>query len=129
MNWSNPVQVDESISNNVNILPFETAAETFQQMTPLVYQGNIDAHEANSTLDAAFDVKVDRVELNLMRVRSSGEALTGLYVPAWVFYGTENLLSHNNDMDSDYEDAEPSPWIILAVNAVDATVIDVVAGY
>lgn len=129
INWDYPVAVDEVVSNDVEILPFEDAAAVFEQMTPLVYQGNTAEAEEGTTSQCSCSVNVDRVELNLMRVRDSGGERTGLYVPAWVFYGTETLHYHYTDNGSDFESTEATPWIILAVNAIDGTVIDVIAGY
>ena len=129
IDWQYPVSVDEVIANDVEILPFEEAAAVFEQMAPLVYQGNAAEHEDSSDLVCGYDVNVDRVELNLMRVRDSGGTRTGLYVPAWVFYGTETQHLDFNDSDNDLDTTEATPWIILAVNAVDGTVIDVIAGY
>lgn len=129
VDWQYPVAVDEVVSNDVEILPFEEAAAVFEQMAPLVYQGKAAEHEEGSDLVCGYEVNVDRVELNLMRVRDSGGTRTGLYVPAWVFYGTEAQHLDFNDSDNDLDTTEATPWIILAVNAVDGTVIDVIAGY
>ncbi len=129
IDWSYPVEVNEVIANDVEILPFEEAAAIFEQMTPLVYQGNVAEHEEETALECSYHIDVNRVELNLMRIRDSGGERTGLYVPAWVFYGTETLDYHYTDVSQDFHDTEATPWIILAVNAVDGTVIDVTAGY
>lgn len=127
--WEFPVEVDEVIANDVEILPFEEAAAVFEQMTPLVYQGNAANLEEGTAMECSYTINVDRVELNLMRVRNSGGERTGLYVPAWVFYGTETQHCHYTDNDSDLDTTEATPWSILAVNAIDGTVIDVIAGY
>lgn len=117
--WDFPVTCGDVVKEDVNILPFEEAKRVFEEMAPLIYQGQYAEREGKTQLT------VDRVELNLMRTRDGG-GLTGLYVPTWVFYGTQ-------DFGTEYFSGEQilsrSPWILLAVNAVDGSIIDVKAGY
>lgn len=133
VDWSFPVELNETIASDVDILEFSDAAAIFEEMAPLVYQGNVEETEDNTTIQSSFDVKVDRVELNLMRIKDSGTERTGLYTPAWVFYGTqiEHLYYMEDQFASDpnLDVTEDTPWIILAVNAIDGSIIDVTAGY
>lgn len=133
VDWSYPVEISETIANDVNIFDFSDACEVFEEMAPLIYSGNVEETEDNTTVKSSFAVTVDRVELNLMRVKDSGTKRTGLYVPAWVFYGTETEHLHYTEEqfadDPTLDVTEPSPWIILAVNAVDGSIIDVTTGY
>lgn len=122
--WGFPVTQGEQVQENVQILPFEKAAENFETMAPLIYQGNIAGLEEESSAQWHDHLTVDRVELNLMRIRDGG-GLTGLYVPTWVFYGMEE----RGASDTPGARQEMTPWIILAVNAVDGSIIDVKAGY
>ena len=81
-------------------------------------------------------INVSDVRLGLMRVRNNGSDRTGLMTPVWLFYGDYNrsfhylpgaeALLHGGE---DYEFAEPHPWILLAINAVDGSVIDITEGY
>ena len=63
----------------------------------------------------------------------SGSERKGVYSPAWIFYGKviEHHKSYNEYTDKwDTNDMqEQQPWIVLAINAVDGSVIDVVEGY
>lgn len=131
--WEYPVEISETIANDVDILAFSDACEIFEEMAPLVYNGNVEESEDNTTVESSFEVTVDRVELNLMRIKDSGTERTGLYVPAWVFYGTETEHLYYTDEqfadDPTLDVTEPGPWIILAVNAVDGSIIDVTSGY
>lgn len=123
--WSFPVALENVVDENVQILPFAEVSRIFEEMAPLIYQGKNATFEEESGQTIQEAVSVNKVELNLMRIRDGGE-LSGLYVPVWVFYGTEeygtNLLSEEHFISQ-------SPWIILAINAVDGSVIDVKAGY
>ena len=67
-------------------------------------------------------MNVNTVQLSMIRLRD-GDKLSGLYVPAWVFYGTKSLYSDSTTTFS------PSPWIVYAINAIDGSIIDVKAGY
>lgn len=131
--WNYPVELNETIANDVDILEFSDAREIFEEMTPLIYKGNVQEAEDDTTVKLRYDVTVDRVELNLMRIKDSGTERTGLYVPAWVFYGEEVKKYTYTDGqfadDPNLEVPEITPWIVLAVNAIDGSVIDVVSGY
>ena len=41
----------------------------------------------------------------------------------------EGFLPGKGDGQEDYDNTQEQPWILLAVNAVDGSVIDVTAGY
>jgi hypothetical protein len=64
--------------------------------------------------------------LHLVRVRDGG-GLTGLYTPAWVFYGKETRIAERSGVV--FEGTEDQPWILMAINAVDGSIIDLIAGY
>lgn len=117
--WDYPVTCGNVVNEDVNILPFDEAKQVFEEMAPLIYQGQYAEGEGKTQLT------VDRVELNLMRTRDGG-GLTGLYVPTWVFYGTQDF---GREPFTGEQILSRSPWIILAVNAVDGSIIDVKAGY
>lgn len=125
--WTTPVTLRDTVSNDVNILSFDDAKAIFEEMTPLIYSGKIADREDGFEGKFTLDVQVDQIRLSLMRVKDSGAERTGLYVPTWVFYGTE--AEHFVTNEDDWTNTEATPWIILAVNAVDGTIIDVVEGY
>lgn len=131
ISWGSPVSLDETVANDVPILSFEKAKAVFEELAPLAHEGKIE-ERSDEEHTVALDVHVNQVRLCLMRVKNDGSKRQGLYVPAWVFYGTEatdwNFQSSGPDGD-DEPDREPTPLIVLAVNAVDGTVIDQVEGY
>ncbi|HCT91902.1 MAG TPA: hypothetical protein DF613_11080, partial [Lachnospiraceae bacterium] len=131
ISWDSPVSLDETVANDVPILSFEDAKAVFEELAPLAHEGKIE-ERSDEEHTVALDVHVNRVRLSLMRVKNDGSKRQGLYVPAWVFYGTEatDWNFQESEPDSDDEPSmEPTPWIVLAVNAVDGTVIDQVEGY
>lgn len=132
MNWEYPADIKESVSDNVGIISFDEAKKTFEKMMPVIYEGKISEwNDENNTM--TIDVDVNQVSISLMRVRDSGSERKGVYSPAWIFYGKviEHHKSYNEYTDKwDTMDMqEQQPWIVLAINAVDGSVIDVVEGY
>ena len=120
--WSYPVTTGEQVLEDVDILPYEEATRIFKETVVTVFKSEVAALEKESGTPCRLAVNVDTVRLSMMRLRD-GDKLSGLYVPAWVFYGTKNLYSDDTAAFS------PSPWILYAINAIDGSIIDVKAGY
>ncbi len=126
--WENPVEQNQTVADDVHIVPFSSAAEIFEQMSPLIWQGNLVETMKTSLYDTKYRIEVSRIELNLVRVRDSGD-LSGIYTPAYVFYGKQTTIRTDPRNNETFEDTETEPWIIMAINAVDLSVIDIIAGY
>lgn len=120
--WSYPVTTGEQVLEDVDILPYEEATRIFKETAVTVFKSEVAALEKESGTPCRLTVNVDTVRLSMIRLRD-GDKLSGLYVPAWVFYGTKNLYSDDTAAFS------PSPWIVYAINAIDGSIIDVKAGY
>lgn len=125
--WNFPVEIDNTVSENVGIISFKEASEIFEQIIPIIYEGELE--ECTEEYSMTIDVNVNQVNLALMRVRDSGGERTGLMTPTWVFYGSVTEYHTYIEEWEDWEDASSAPWIVLAVNAVDGSVIDVTEGY
>ena len=130
INWDSPVAVNEEVANDVPILPFEEAKAVFEELAPLAHEGKVE-QRTDENVSVSMDVHVNQVRLSLMRVKNDGSERKGLYVPAWIFYGTEttNYTYKDPGLDGNEPTTESTPWIVLAVNAVDGTVIDQIEGY
>lgn len=120
--WSYPVTTGEQMLEDVDILPYEEATRIFKETAVTVFKSEVAALEKESGTPCRLNVNVDTVRLSMIRLRD-GDKLSGLYVPAWVFYGTKSLYSDSTTTFS------PSPWIVYAINAIDGSIIDVKAGY
>ena len=126
--WIAPITEKSAVSENAGLLTFEQAAEIFQDMVTVFYEGTLAAHDAareamNEKGPAeTFRLTVTEIRLELIRSRASRGEREGLLIPAWVFYGTV-------DGSAAMENDDCFPEIILAVNAVDGTVLDVERGY
>ncbi|MDD6212602.1 MAG: DUF6034 family protein [Clostridiales bacterium] len=135
VDWNYPLTVDDTVSDNVGIISFDAARDIFENMMPLVAKGDLEKWN-EEYLETTAKLTVSDVRLGLMRVRNSGSELTGLMTPVWIFYGDYNrsfhylpgaeALPYGGEDDSS---SEPHPWILLAVNAVDGSVIDITEGY
>ncbi|MCD8145181.1 MAG: DUF6034 family protein [Oscillospiraceae bacterium] len=120
--WQTPLAVTEVLSDNVGILTFAEAAETFESYAPLQFD----------TANTATEVTL--VELGLIRVRDSGSERTGELVPAWIFYGRQDAVYTSTDSETGetvpyISTLSRDPNVLLAVNAVDGSVINLTAGY
>ena len=85
--------------------------------------------------DYTIQVDIDDIELCLLRVREqNGDDTAGLLVPAWVFYGHNIAAGPTGDMSYDFLGGVSKSWpeapiILLAINAIDGSVIDMAKGY
>ena len=117
--WINPVQVNEVINNNVEILPFEDIKNIFMKQILInnTYQeeGNIEHIEIN----------IKRTTLGLVKIakKNSDEYM---YVPAWDFFGTITE-EYIDDMGSYTDDRYGISF--MTINAIDGSVIDRKLGY
>ena len=133
--WDFPITVKDTVSENVGIISFDQARDIFEQMMPLIAKGEAE-QRSDDTTETTVELNVTDVRLGLMRVRNKGEELTGLMTPVWLFYGDFTRNMHNKGTaeelgfePQDFSYTEETPWILLAVNAVDGSVIDITAGY
>lgn len=122
--WTSPVTEKKAVSENSPLLSFDQAREIFENMVTVPYEGTLATHDAVGwdVPNDTFELTVTEVRLELIRSRASGGERTGLLTPAWVFYGTVGGTAAVGDVGF-------FPAIVLAVNAVDGTILDVDKGY
>lgn len=124
LNWHYPVQVTKLISSDAAALTLEQAANIFENMSVIIY----DAQTDHNDRPVYIDVLISRVELSLVRVREKNEqGRTGLYIPAWVFYG-KKVSNYREPVTQEMID-EQMTGVVLAVNAIDGSIIDLGHGY
>jgi hypothetical protein len=66
--------------------------------------------------------RVTEVRLEMMRVVEQGSIENGLLIPVWNFYGVRER-TYKGEMD------ETGQYILLCINAVDGSIIDISKGY
>lgn len=110
--YNAPLEVTETVVEGSSLKSFDEVKGIFEQMLPVVL-GSKDWDKV---------AKVDRVRLSYSRISEKDSFDTGLVVPVWSFEGdvsfySEGYLSH----------AETGT--LLAVNAIDGSIIDAELGY
>lgn len=133
VDWNAPVQVGEVVQENASLKSFDEIIRIFQTMIKTKYEAKINI-EYNE--QARMDINVEGIQLCLLRVREqNGDQTAGLLVPAWVFYGHSVAIEDSSnavsfDKVGDWSTAWPeAPDMLLAINAVDGSIIDIAKGY
>lgn len=140
VNWKAPITVLNALKENVCPISWLEARAIFEKMVFQIYEPRTAIINPELT-SLTFDVDVDEVQFRLMRIREQNTEGTrqGILTPVWVFYGTVkeekkwNDASRNDltytDMSTSGNSFYPGPSIVLAINAVDGSLIDTSLGY
>lgn len=111
--YAAPLTIIETVVENSNMKSFDEVKNIFEKMVTIVNAEDSIAENSQGT-----EIQIDRVVLGYVRVSEADSYNTGLLVPVWDFmgeikdsYGVENQGS------------------ILAINAIDGSVIDRTLGY
>ncbi len=131
--WTNPIIIGEVVQEDAIMKPFDEIITIFENMVKVTYQSMIDTLYAGK---GSIEINADDVELCLLRVREqNGDDTSGLLVPAWIFYGhsvgTDETGYKSYDL-TPYGGASrwpQAPITLLAINAIDGTIIDLSKGY
>ncbi len=109
-NWNNPVEIVESISDNVGLLPFNEVQRIFTQQMKSAY-----IYNSNGLL-----YHVDKIELGLAATAHKDNIGQFLMVPVWIFYG----YCEDTNMPDAYQEAKTKGYTsILVLNAVNGSII------
>lgn len=137
--WQEPLTFRDVVVEHSNLLPFEQIRELSEQMYPIIYKTRATKSEQNGN-PCKIEVNVDRIDLELMRIREQNvtDARIGLAVPTWVFYGTVKMIENPGTpeeyvMYQSFSTGGGSDWpeevAVLAINAVDGSLINPILGY
>lgn len=108
-----PVEITETVVENAALKSFSDVKGTFEKMVGIV----------NADEDTSSVVTVDNVRLSYSRISEADSFDTGLIVPVWSFEGKREIY---------YEEGYLGQTIygtVLAINAIDGSVIDAAQGY
>lgn len=107
-----PVEITETVVEGAAMKPFSEIRDTFESMVCVV----------NAAEDLSTAVTVDRVCLSYSRISEQDAFDTGLIVPVWSFEGQVKMT---------VEGTLIREWkgTVLAINAIDGSVIDSALGY
>ena len=133
IDWFNPVTIGEIVQEDVTMLPFDKVITIFENMVKVTYEPLISTHFDE---EGSLEINANNVELRLLRVREqNGDGTTGLLIPAWVFYGHSIGVDSNGVATYDLSPqasgylTPQAPVILLAINAIDGSIIDLEKGY
>lgn len=110
--YNAPLEITETVVEGTSLKTFDEVKGIFEQMLPMVL-----AEE-----DYDVTARVDRVRLSYSRISEKDSFDTGLVVPVWSFEGKVTAYS------GEYPAYERN-GTLLAVNAIDGSVIDANLGY
>lgn len=125
--WESPYEDPEIVTENADLLPWSEIAALFPQLIMTVNSRLVEINAING-FDVVDDYQVDKVELNLMRIRDKYNYEEGTLVPVWDFWATTSA----KPVDDQYRDLvyDGSYYkLVLTINALDGTVIDRDLGY
>ena len=119
MSWDSPTVTGEVVTENARLLAWQEIREIVETILFTIYEPRTEFEDAGRRIG----VTIDDIQLSLLRVReNNAQGRSGLYVPAWVFYGEEYMDDFPSVVGVDKH-------IVLAINAVDGSVIDLAKGY
>lgn len=120
MEWIKPYDVSEVITNNTSMMDFNDVMDIFNKM--------IVVTNAYLSDDMSKTINVDRIELGLMRITDPATRSSGLVIPVWDFFG--NVTTAFKNGEKSYSELDDDPLnSVLAINAIDGTLVDRSRGY
>lgn len=125
--WAEPYEAPMLDDSTAVLMDFSDIADIFGKMI-LVTNDDISEINRINGFDIAHSFDVDKVELNLMRIRDKDNFEEGRIVPVWDFWATTGV----EVLDKDYSDLVYDGRyyeIVLTLNAIDGMVIDRNLGY
>lgn len=116
--WENPVQLEDTVTNSIELLPFEQIQELFVQAMKNGLSWASEHPPANGVLNPTRKGHVERILLSCSFIQERNNPGHYLLVPSWLFFYTT---------ESKMQAAEHGYTVlpdIIAINAVDGTRID-----
>lgn len=111
--YNAPLTIVETVVDNSNMKSFDEVRATFEKMAVVANAEELIAENSDGT-----EINVDRVILGYVRISEADRYDTGLFVPVWDFMGTITDSYGVQNQGS-----------VLAINAIDGSVIDRAVGY
>lgn len=110
--YNAPLNIVETVVDNSALKSFDDIKTTFEKMMPIT--------KASEYYTKVYDV--DRVRLSYSRISEADSFDTGLIVPVWDFLGSYENVEDSYIMGNGYGS-------LLAINAIDGSIIDPDLGY
>lgn len=116
ISWEYPVEMIEKVVDDSSLLPFSDIQNIFRKMMFVTYK--FQARDIDALILDVTDIRLESLRI----IEQNADERQGLLVPVWNFYGTRSRQY------GDEEDTT-SKMILLSVNAIDGTIIDISKGY
>lgn len=120
MEWINPYDVSEVITDNTTMMDFNKIMDIFNKM--------IVVTNAYLSDDMSKTINIDRIELGLMRITDPATRSSGLVIPVWDFFGDVSIAWKDGEISYSELDDDPLDSV-LTINAIDGTLVDRNIGY
>lgn len=120
MEWINPYDVSEVITDNTTMMDFNKIMDIFNKM--------IVVTNAYLSDDMSKTINIDRIELGLMRITDPATRSSGLVIPVWDFFGDVSIAWKDGEISYSELDDDPLDSV-LTINAIDGTLVDRSIGY
>ena len=132
--WYAPLKEKETVLPSATLLPFEKIMEIFRKYVWIKEKPWLILDESiviEQDYPSDMVVTIDRITLSLQRVMEPNSFDTALLVPVWNFWGTETTTRTDLKTRKTTEEQRNAwpPTPVLSINAIDGSVIDLLAGY
>ena len=117
LKYASPYAIEETVSEQVNILSFDEVWQIAELMLPIVNDRFTDYN---------ITININSVKLGFMRIVEEGYPNSGLLVPVWDFMGT---CTRQHSGRGTTEKADDPYTSYLTINAIDGSIIDRALGY
>lgn len=122
--WENPYEISD-VQSAGELMDFQAIREVFGKMIFVKNDFALEANKVNG-FDVIHNMNIDKVRLNLMRIRPKDSVTEGTIIPVWDFWGTETARWNQGDGE---RTGEPRYGVLLSINAIDGTLVDREIGY
>ncbi len=125
LEWVAPLQVVETITESCQLMGFDEIQNIFDKMVCIQYEELLIGKDKRK---ARIDISNIKLELN--RIAEKNKIDSGLLIPVWNFYGKMVFINEDGSetiRPGFYDDGRDE--IILQINAIDGSVINLEKGY
>lgn len=110
--WTAPTEEPVIELENTQLMSFDEISSVFERMIMVRHSYAQTINDNGGDGDLSIDI--NKVRLNLMRVRTKSSKDMGLVIPVWDYYGSEGPIEET---------------IVLTINAIDGSMVSRELGY
>ena len=125
--WTDPYSEPQIVTDAASLVSFDDVADAFAKMI-FVKNSYWENANAQNGFTVIHDVNVDRVELNLMRIRDKNDLTDGTIIPVWDFWGSCSARAADSAF-AEHVDESVRYEVVMTINAIDGTMVDRALGY